>query len=131
MMRTFITVVAISVLVFLDSYTSRLIDEKLREDNAGFARRLNTVDLSLDGPREQGCVSTRIFFLYLYQTCFELIGGNKSIYDSKFKFVYHPPRPFFSLSGLNENSYYFQESALGDVLKVIAASELWNNSRGK
>lgn len=106
-------VLVLILLIGVDVTLAQKADQEVRLTYANLDARLSNAALDFYGPRRQACVLKRIYWLYVYQTCFFLQRGGTYLY------VYHKPRPFVLLYGQTENAYYFQESVLGERLATI------------
>ena len=119
MIKLIFTLLFIAGLGIADHFAVGRTKIYLHSQNAFFSSHVAQVDLDIAGSRKQGCRIDRILLIYAYQTCFVLEKNSGPAQGIGFDFVYHPPRPFFSIDRLISQSYYFGESALGERLKTL------------
>jgi hypothetical protein len=121
MKKFFIVLIVLLAGVLLVVEDFRMADRiaRIKEaEVADYRLRLPKGGLDFNGPERQGCIIENVYYIYSYQTCF-ILNKYKGDGASFFQYVYHKPVAFFRFYDRSENSYYFNESALGKRLAVI------------
>ena len=110
------TVIILVLLVGLDFIGPKLA-ERVSKPNAPYAI-MHEIDWNQSGV--QNCSIGRVFLIYRYQTCYDVIAWGDNEEDWSVSLFYHKPRPILHYSRtFMSTSYYFRELIYGERLIIF------------